>query len=92
MQTDLFNSLDDFVQVVIYASVYIAALITGVKIVQIGGLLRDAWKIITNNSLTPEEKITQITPLAIQMLGLLGVAFEMLNEEQGTSPKIVDNI
>lgn len=87
MNTDTFTTLPDIAKICFYASIMVLSMLFGAKLLDIKEKVQNIATVLKDTRLTPADKIAQITPLAIQILTALGIAFDMLNIEQDTQPK-----
>ena len=82
-QTNLYDSIPDFAQTIIFVGIIVTGVLLGVSILNVKKLAMEMRAIYEDNNMTTEEKVNAYGNLALIVLTKLGLAFDLLNKEQG---------
>lgn len=82
-QTSLYDSIPDFAQTVIFVGIIVTGVLLGVSILNTKKLAMEMKAIYEDSKMTTEQKINAYGNLALIILTKLGMAFDVLNKEQG---------
>ena len=82
-QTNLYDSIPDFAQTVIFVGIIVTGVLLGVSILNTKKLAMEMKAIYEDKNMSAEQKINAYGNLALIILTKLGQAFDLLNKEQG---------
>ena len=82
METDIYASLSDVTQICIFTVIIVVGVLLGVSILNVKKVADEMVTILKDKSLNADEKVNRLTNLALMILGQLGRAWELLNDEQ----------